>query len=41
MNAGLTAHSVASLFIHPDNPNRIYAGTLGGGVFAFTTGPEE
>jgi hypothetical protein len=41
VNAGITARSVGSLAFHPENPNTIYAGTSGGGVFVFTTGAAE
>ena len=39
VNSGLTTTHVSSLAIDPQNPNRLYAGTLGGGVFAITFGP--
>jgi len=39
LNDGLTTPHVSTLAIDPDNPNRLYAGTQGGGVFAITFGP--
>ena len=36
LNSGLTATHVFSLAIDPNNSNRLYAGTMGGGVFAIT-----
>ena len=38
-NSGLTTPHVSSLAFDPQNPSRLYAGTLGGGVFAITFGP--
>jgi len=39
VNSGLTTQHVTSLAIDPQNPDRLYAGTLGGGVFAINFGP--
>lgn len=39
VNSGLTTTHVASLAIDPQNPSRLYAGTIGGGVFAISFGP--
>ena len=40
MNSGLAALSVQSLAIDPKDPNRLYAGTYGGGAFVTTFVPE-
>jgi hypothetical protein len=39
VKAGLTTPHVSSLAIDPQNPSRLYAGTIGGGVFTITFGP--
>jgi photosystem II stability/assembly factor-like uncharacterized protein len=39
VNLGLTTPHVFSLAIDPQNTNRLYAGTLGGGVFSITFAP--
>jgi hypothetical protein len=33
VNSGLTALAVSSLTLDPQDPNTLYAGTRGGGVF--------
>jgi photosystem II stability/assembly factor-like uncharacterized protein len=38
VNSGLTTPHVSSLVIDPQDPSRLYAGTIGGGVFAITFG---
>ena len=40
LNSGLTTKHVFSLAIDPQHPNRLYAGTMSGGVFALSFGPE-
>jgi hypothetical protein len=32
--------NVQTLAVDPHNPNTVYAGTVGGGVFAINFGPE-
>jgi len=39
VNSGLTTPHVSSLAIDPQNPSGLYAGTIGGGVFAITFAP--
>jgi len=39
VNSGFSMPHVTSLAIDPQNPNRLYAATLGGGVFATNFGP--
>jgi len=39
VNSGLTTLSVNVLAIDPRNPDTVYAGSAGGGVFAITIVP--
>lgn len=39
ITAGLTVTSISNLMIDPKDPRRVYAATVGGGVFAITFVP--